>query len=360
MKITQIKLIAVSFTAFLMMTGCNKDNPVDQPTPTEPMYFPSNTNTVWETKSISSLDWNENAIQPLKDYLAEKYSKSFMILVNGRIVMEEYFNGHTKDSQWHWHSASKTLIAMITGIAQQEGLLNIDDKVSKYLGIGWTSAPQEKEDLITIRHILTMTSGLHDVQLVDESTLTYLTDAGTRWSYSNVFQILMDVVAAASHQDFETYFNAKLRDKIGMDGLWNYGLIFSIYHSNTRSMARFGLMALNNGKWNNEQIINAAYFSQCINSSQNLNPSYGYLTWLNGKSSYMVPEGQTVYQGWLVPNAPSDMYAAMGAGDQRIYVIPSKKMVIIRMGEPSDPNNPSFALSGFDNELWGKINSVIN
>ena len=125
-------------------------------------------------------------------------------------------------------------------------------------------------------------------------------------------------------------------------------------------MARFGLMALNNGKWNNEQIINAAYFSQCINSSQNLNPSYGYLTWLNGKSSYMVPEGQTVYQGWLVPNAPSDMYAAMGAGDQRIYVIPSKKMVIIRMGEPSDPNNPSFALSGFDNELWGKINSVIN
>lgn len=56
------------------------------------MYFPSNTDTVWETKSISSLGWNESAIQPLKDYLAEKHSKSFMILVNGRIVMEEYFN----------------------------------------------------------------------------------------------------------------------------------------------------------------------------------------------------------------------------------------------------------------------------
>jgi CubicO group peptidase (beta-lactamase class C family) len=54
------------------------------------------------------------------------------------------------------------------------------------------------------------------------------------------------------------------------------------------------------------------------------------------------------------------MYAAMGAGDQRIYVVPSRKIVVVRMGDPSDPANPSFALSGFDNELWGKINSLIN
>lgn len=54
------------------------------------------------------------------------------------------------------------------------------------------------------------------------------------------------------------------------------------------------------------------------------------------------------------------MYAAMGAGDQRIYVIPSKKMVVVRMGDPSVPSNPSFALSGFDNELWEKINAVMN
>jgi CubicO group peptidase (beta-lactamase class C family) len=53
------------------------------------------------------------------------------------------------------------------------------------------------------------------------------------------------------------------------------------------------------------------------------------------------------------------MYAAMGAEDQRIYVVPGKNMVIIRMGNASDPLNPSFALSGFDNELWEKINAVI-
>lgn len=62
----------------------------------------------------------------------------------------------------------------------------------------------------------------------------------------------------------------------------------------------------------------------------------------------------------MVPNAPVDMYAAMGANDQRIYVIPSKKMVVIRMGDAADPTNPNFAVSGFDQALWDKINAVIN
>lgn len=52
--------------------------------------------------------------------------------------------------------------------------------------------------------------------------------------------------------------------------------------------------------------------------------------------------------------------AAMGAMDQRIYIIPGKNMVVVRMGNASDPANPDFAVSGFDNELWEKINAVIN
>jgi CubicO group peptidase (beta-lactamase class C family) len=125
-------------------------------------------------------------------------------------------------------------------------------------------------------------------------------------------------------------------------------------------MARFGLLALNKGKWKNEQIINQAFLNESWNTSQNINPSYGYLWWLNGKSKFMIPGEQTVYNGFLVPNAPADMYAAMGANDQRIYIIPSKNMVIVRMGDASDPSNPNFAVSGFDNQLWEKINAVIN
>lgn len=277
---------------------------------------------------MESLEWNEEAVDELEEYLIQANTKSFMILVNGRIVMEEYYGGHTQTSSWEWNSAGKTLVATTTGIAQQEGLININNSATQYLGTGWTSETTEKENLITSRHLLTMTSGLNDESnFVIKANLTYLADAGARWSYHNVFQKLIDVVAAASDQEFDTYFDAKLKNKIGMDGYWNHGTIFTIYHSSTRSMARFGLMALNKGKWNGEQIINETFFTESTTTSQNINPSYGYLWWLNGKSKYMIPGGQTVYDGALVSNAPVDMFAAMGASDQRIYVIPSLNMI---------------------------------
>ncbi|VXB96416.1 Serine hydrolase [Flavobacterium sp. 9AF] len=353
------KILLSIFTLALLFTNCSSD---DTTTPNEEeIYFPPINSNTWETKSLENLGWNSNAVPALLDYLEQKHSKSFMILINGRIVMEEYFNGHTATSTWQWNSAGKTLVGTTTGIAEQEGFLSINNKVSNYIGTGWTSETIEKENLITNKHLLTMTSGLSDTNnLVTTANLTYVADAGSRWSYHNVFQKLMDVVEDASGQTFETYFENKLKNKIGMDGFWNNGVIFRIYHSNTRSMARFGLLALNNGKWENEQIINTTFFNASTTTSQNINPSYGYFWWLNGKSSFMVPGEQTVFPGKLVPNAPDEMYAAMGAEDQRIYVIPSKKMVIIRMGDASDPLNPSFAVSGFDNALWEKINAVIN
>ncbi|MBD77624.1 MAG: serine hydrolase [Crocinitomicaceae bacterium] len=325
------------------------------------MYFPANTGSTWETTSVANLGWNQDAIQPLKDFLVEKNTKSFMILVNGRIVMEEYFNGHTAASSWQWNSSGKTLVSSTIGIAQQEGLIDINNKASDYLGTEWTNMPLDKENLITVRHLLSMTSGIEDSkQLVIKNNLVYVADAGTRWAYGNVFQKLMDIVTKASNAKFEAYFNEKIKNKIGMDGRWNEGLVYTIYHSSTRSMARYGLLALNRGKWKSEQIINESYFSQSISSSQNMNPSYGYLWWLNGKASYMIPGVQTVYSSTLVPNAPADMYAAMGANEQRIYVVPSKNMVVIRMGMAVGSNGSNFALSGFDNTLWEKINLLIN
>ncbi|HNC38741.1 MAG TPA: serine hydrolase, partial [Chitinophagaceae bacterium] len=77
------------------------------------------------------------------------------------------------------------------------------------------------------------------------------------------------------------------------------------------------------------------------------------------KSQYMLPGSQKVYSGYLIPNAPADMFAALGAKDQKLYVIPSKNMVIVRMGNAAYQGNASFAKSGFDNELWGKIMGVI-
>lgn len=360
------KLLLFIFTFSIL--GCSTSDstvvipPENQTLVTESMYFPPLTGSVWETKSIASLGWNQSAVQPLLDYLTLKNSKGFIILVNGRIVLENYFNGHSATSNWYWASAGKTLTSTITGIAQQEGILNLDAKVSTYIGNNWTAEPLAKENLITSKNLLTMTSGINDYvggvysDDVTPSSLQYLADAGTRWAYSNVYVKLQDVIANASGLTWSSYFNTKLRDKIGMDGAWFTSGNNIVYSSTTRSMARFGLLMLNKGTWNSTQILNENYFNTATTTSQNINLSYGYLWWLNGKASYHLPQSQATYPGSIIPNGANDMFMALGKNDQKIYVIPSKKMVVIRMGD--DAGNSTLALSSFDNELWGKINAL--
>lgn len=327
------------------------------------MYFPPVNSGKWETTTPASLGWSQKDIPALVSYLKEKHTRAFIILVNGKIVMEEYMNGHKQWKPWYWASAGKTLTATTFGIAQQEGLTDINTPVSAYLGKGWTSAPPDKETLITCRHLLTMSSGIDDSMgnAVTPDKLKFKADAGTRWAYHNIYVKLQDVVAKASGKSWENYFDTALKDKIGMTGLWRDGRgqldAFSIYWSNARSMARFGLLTLNKGNWDGKQIVAKAYFEQMVTPSQDINKSYGYLWWLNGKESYHLPATQTQFKGSLIPNAPADTYMALGKNDQKIYVIPSKNMVVIRMGESA--NNKNFALSDFDNELWGKINAVI-
>ncbi|MBW4362584.1 serine hydrolase domain-containing protein [Flavobacterium taihuense] len=342
----------------LSCINCSSDNTEPTPsTPTETLYFPPLVGTTWETKSIESLGWKQSAVQPLLDYLELKHSKGFIILVNGRIVMENYFNGHDAASNWYWASAGKTLTSTITGIAQQENLININNKVSQYIGTGWTSAPLTKENLITCKNLLTMTSGLDDTtDDVSPTSLIYTADAGTRWAYHNVYVKLQDVIAQASRQSWSNYFNTKLRDKIGMNGAWFTSGNNIVYSSTTRSMARFGLLMYNKGKWQNDIILNENYFNEATNTSQNINLGYGYLWWLNGKANYHLPQSQATFQGSIIATAPSDMFMALGKNDQKIYVVPSKKMVVIRMGDAADSVN--LALSDFDEMLWTKISAL--
>lgn len=356
-----MKKIIILFTLSLFSVGCSSESDTNPTIPPveEAMYFPPNDgSSTWETKSISTLGWNQSAVQPLLDYLELKHSKSFIILVNGKIVMENYFNGHSATTPWYWASAGKTLTSTVTGIAQDEGILNINNKVSDYLGTGWTSAPIAKENLITCKNLLSMSSGLDDAlgDDVSPANLQYVADAGTRWAYHNVYVKLQDVIAQASGQTWTNYFNTKLRDKIGMTGIWNPSGGLSVYYSNTRSMARFGLLILNKGKWNGTTIVSENYFNQATNTSQNINKGYGYLWWLNGKSTFHLPQSQLEFNGSIIPNGPNDMFMALGKNDQKIYVVPSKKMVIIRMGDAADDVN--LALSDFDTTLWTKIKAL--
>ena len=353
---------SISVLFVICLFGCASDDSISQEQETieTTIYFPPINTDAWETESIATTEWNESGLQPLLSFLEEKNSKSFIMLHNGKIVVEHYMNGHTDTSPWYWASAGKTLTSTVAGIAQDEGLLSINNKVSDYLGIDWTSTELEKEDLITCKHLLSMNSGLDDSlgDSVSAENLQYTSDAGTRWAYHNVYVKMQDVIAEASNQTWTSYFNTSLKDKIGMTGSWIPFGDLSVYWSNTRSMARFGLLVYANGQWEDTQIVSESFLYEATNTSQNINDAYGYLWWLNGKSSYHLPTTQFEFSGSLISNAPTDMYAALGKNDQKIYIVPSKNLVVIRMGDAADDD--SFGLSTFDNELWEKINFVIN
>ena len=126
----------------------------------------------------------------------------------------------------------------------------------------------------------------------------------------------------------------------------------------TREAARFGSLILNKGKWDNNVILaDSSYFQSMTNTSQNLNKSYGYLWWLNGKSSFMVPTSQIVFPGYMAPDAPTDMIMALGKDDKKIYIVPSLNMVVVRLGDAA--GNITLGPSSFDNEFWLRMKEAI-
>lgn len=360
MKINSLSTYLLCLVIIFSCSGEETISNINQTPVAETIYFPPITGSEWETKRLYELGWNASELTPLLEFLEEKHSKGFIVLHKGRIVIEQYFNDHTATSPWYWASAGKTLTTATFGIAQDAGLVHTENTVSDYLGIGWTSLLEEKEALITCKNLLSMTSGLDDSlgDSVSPENLNYVSDSGSRWAYHNVYVKLQDVISEASNENWSTYFNTKLRDKIGMSGGWTLIDNKSVYWSNTRSMARFGLLMAAKGKWNSTQVISENFINSAINTSQNINEAYGYLWWLNGKSTYHLPQTQLTFSGYLIPNAPADMVAALGKNDQKLYIVPSRDLVIVRMGESAD--NVSFGLSTFDTDLWEKINAVIN
>jgi len=326
-------------------------------------YFPPLTGN-WETTSPSTLGWCNENIDSLYNYLNQKNTKAFLILKDGKIVLEKYFGNFTQDSIWYWASAGKTLTGFTIGLAQQEGLLKITESSNKYLGKGWSSLSSVQEDSIKIWHHLTMTTGLDDgvpdSDCTDPTCLKYKSPAGNHWAYHNAPYTLLDkVIEGATGGNLNSYITKKFTTKVGIKGLFVKSGYLNVFYSNARSMARFGILLLNKGIWDGTTILSdTQYFKQQTNSSQQINPSYGYLTWLNGKSSFMAPGSQIKFNGSLNPDAPNDMFSAWGKNGQYINVVPSQKLVLIRMGNaPGGSGSASMAV-GFNNEIWKYVNRL--
>jgi CubicO group peptidase (beta-lactamase class C family) len=325
------------------------------------LYFPPiDNNATWETTDPTTLGWCPNRINTMYDFLEQENTKGFIILKDGKIVLEKYFGTFTAQSLWYWASAGKTITSFLVGKAQEENLLSIDNKTSTYLGTGWTNCTLTQENNITVRNQLTMTSGLDDGiadnHCLTPDCLTFLADSGTRWAYHNApYTLLEGVLENATGQTINNYTQLKLKTPTGMNGFWTTIDFDNVYFSNVRSMARFGLLIQGNGAWNGNQLINTTYFNAMVNTSQDLNKSYGYLWWLNGKENFMVPTSQLVFPGSYAPDAPTDMIAGLGKNGQFVSISPSTGLVMIRMGDAPDSSDVPFILC---NQIWQYINNL--
>ena len=332
------------------------------------IYFPSTVGT-WETVTPQELGWEMSSLDEFYTFLEDNNTRAFVVLHRGRIVAERYwgddFFGDAFDetSTWYWASASKALTASMIGMAQEKGLLSISNPTSNYLGMGWTSMDASLEQQITVRDQLTMTTGLEyenvNLNCTDPSCLTYRNNPGITWYYHNApYSLLRDVIANASGQDINTYTDMNVMVPIGASsGMWRTGMIATTYWSNARDLARFGLLHLAQGNWDGEQLVPQEYLQDMVSPSQNLNPSYGYLWWLNGQASVVYPGVALSIQGSLSPSAPADLFAGLGKDGQIVDVIPSRELVVVRMG---DAPGGDLVGSQFHEAMWQRLAPIIN
>ena len=100
------------------------------------LYYPPSGNSTWDTLQPSRFGWCTERIDELYDYLGKTNTKAFILLKDGKIVLEKYYGTFTKDSLHTWNSAGKTMTSALIGIAQNDNLINLNEPTSTYLGLG--------------------------------------------------------------------------------------------------------------------------------------------------------------------------------------------------------------------------------
>lgn len=310
-------------------------------------YWPDGAGDSWETVSPEAAGWNGQKLDEALAFAETRASTAFVILVGGRILAERYWQGWDRHSHGQIFSATKSFASVLTGIAQQRGMLAVSDTVTKHLGAGWSKAPAASEATITLEHLLTMSSGLDD-------DLVPVGEPGQKWYYSTGAYVKLLQVLDKVTGDLRAFSQEALFSKIGLkDSAWAPG--GQTIDASALDMARFGLMMLRGGRWASGDVLaDKTYVVAATTTSQPLNLSYGRLFWLNGKASFVAPTDTPPVTGSLVPAAPADMVMALGKGDKKIYAVPSRHWVVVRHGASAGPR-ASLASSTFDNELWEKL-----
>jgi CubicO group peptidase (beta-lactamase class C family) len=255
---------------------------------------------------------------------------------------------------------------MLTGIALGERKLALDEPIGKYLPAGWGDAAHRA---ITIRDLLTETAGMQQSILSETATVGTDPDVarealalpiqetpGTYFNYTQrVPDLLAYVLQSAVGEDLQTFAQQKLFGPIGIPAnsyFWlrdrggdTYGYAWLFIPP--PQFARLGLLMLNNGNWNGQQIIPLSYVRQVAIPTKT-NPCYGLMFWNNAGRPCVTASipSRRILDRRMVPSAPADMYAMIGAFQQNNFIIPSLHMLVTWTGLGGDASlDPQAILS---------------
>lgn len=340
-------------------------------------YWPT-TDAAWQTTTATAAGADPVLLADALSYARQANSNSLIILHGGRILSEQYTGGWTRTTKGTLYSASKAMIAALMGKLVSSGEFTSLDQKSAAFVPEWQNVTGKKD--ITLRHHLTMTTGLEGGEqnlflgaAVAKNERTFAVNLplehapGTYWTYNNpAYRLLFSIIQSATNDTLPNVSAQHLFNPLGMSAAsWvvrtttvggNSILNYQFVDSNALSAARFGLLAQRGGVWNGAQLIPASAIAADTTSSQAINPSYGQLWWLNTGAT---GGHQQLFDGMLrsgpyFPDAPPDLFAAIGKDDQIIACIPSLDLVIVRQGtQPMGAG--SEAISAEQNILFGKI-----
>ena len=289
--------------------------------------------------SINYKKLNEVVENYFAENTADNTTRAFMILYKNKIIAEKYadgFNEHTRFLGW---SMTKSLMSTVCGVMSQQGLLNKDEFAPIQ---EWQHDERSK---ITINNLLQMNSGLEweedYTKISDVTKMLYLETDMTNsaidkkligkpnesWYYSSGSTNLVAGIMRQkfkTHQQYLDFWYTELIDKIGMHSMLletdlagNY--VASAYGwASARDWARYGLLYLNKGNWNGEQLFSEDWIKYTTTPTHTSEGIYGAQFWLNA--------------GGHMPDVPKDCYFADGYQGQRVIIIPSKELVIVRLG----------------------------
>lgn len=282
------------------------------------------------------------------EYSTAQRGLSVLVMKGDKIIFEDYENGQTADMPWVLFSGTKSFSGVMLAAAIEDKIVSgFDERVSDTI-TEWKS--DERKSRITLRQLLSLSSGID----AGKSGLTVpsYTEAinspmkfepGTHFQYGPVpyqtFGEFMTRKLRARNETVMGYLKRRILDPIGLKvSSWQMRngepLLPQGASLTAREWVKFGLFLKNGGKWNDKRIVKKNLLDELIVSSK-ANPAYGITFWLNhpGKDprGIEIGGGSEVVQGGFADGI-SDLYIAAGAANQRLYIIPSLDMVIVRQG----------------------------